>query len=1633
MLGSSRTLTVTFIGNTAGLEDAFKRTTAGVTGLEAASKRMTSSGSSMTRAFTVPIVALGAASAKMAMDFQQSMTTLQTQAGASKKQVDLLSAGVLKMAGQVGIAPDQLAQGMYHVVSSLNATLPAATRVSTELKVMRIAAEGARTGHADLVDITNALDAAIVSGIKGVQNYSQAMGALNSITGAGDMTMQNLADALGTGLLAPMRTYGLTLQQVGGALAVFGDNNIRGQEAATKLASAVRIMAAPSKAGAAALATVGLSALQLANDMRTGGLIKALTDLKTHLKDSGDTAAQQGLILTDAFGRRQSQGVLVLMNQLERLRVKTQQVGDGANSFGHDWAVTQQTAAQKTADALATMKADLTRFGQDALPTLLTVGSEIVKDVDTVARDFASLPSGLKDTIIKGGLLVAAVGPAMKILGVFTGGVSNLLKAGQLAARLATTGTFKTADSKATSAARSAITGAGIWGARGPQQAGSISNPIVVALEAGNVAGLGGSAAAAQAEAGTAFRPSAGVGGVSKGGVLLPPGVGRDIGIQGVKGPATTAGTEAATAIETSIGSTSVWSKVGSVAMRALGVVGIGAFAAPLALGLGKAVDAWINADSVNEGKAFADKFTAGMPRAIQERFAKPLADATNKIANTLHAPVQGAATVGGGTKANPFAHNGPTPQVDTAALQKEYFNQGWIAGNNVVAGINSVREKSEPIVVQDFLTRLRELPAQARPEAEKVMLEYAAGLAAKGQLPKSAVGTIIAQVEGAFPGLVNYTRQQGLDTDKGLAAALKFTTATATLKGTLSNYRQQFGDWSISTKLTEDNINQNTATAMKHLHDIISVSTGQTRKDAVAELKQLQSQVESIFTSMGTKVAASAGDMQKAVADGSYKAYQIGAKNWGAFAKSVAAAVAAGALATQDGLKVITDSLNATLKAFGEKPLSLTQVQGMTPAQIKAVASGQVSSGAAASPHATGGLIQFGRSGDRGRDTIPVNFGGVPITVGSGEVGAVLTKDQQAFLNARTADVGGLPGVFQTFKRPHYMATGGMVGGGSALSRMVGEANLINSKKYPYVWGGGHNPSFSGPYDCSGAVSAVLHAGQLLNAPEVSGQLMSYGLPGPGPVTIYANPTHTFMSILGRFFGTHGSSGAGWYAGSALPGFTVRHPPVGANGASLGGEIAVPKVTGTGTMSKIVRAALGKVVGAANQKAAKAVAASFAGGQSGGGDWGTFAGSMSGSVEEQVFRFFNPKGFNKVAIAGMLGNAAQESNMTPNTPGGGFWQQVSNFGQGSGGSLLNQMQVMLPQILGIRGALNSAGSPGAAAALFMNDFEKPNRQLANLPHREAAAQAAYAAGYARGGALKGLPFAGSFGSGGTIPGPAGKPALAVVHGQETVIPATGKNSTLSQLDKAAAAAAKAIKETTRQIGELTNALKHAKGTQKKTDDAALKAANARLKSEQHAQTRIQSRQGRRLSRLALIPTQGVHAQITSTTEGNALTEAQNSGDTAAQQKALQAILKSDRTWLAQDKAKLAKVNRMLSKRGLTAKQRGALLADKLSLLQDIGTVEGTIGSNTSTLDGLTGSGSSSSADAALISAMQSLQASMDQQTKYMESIGAVETSQAIKAFSDVISGQIGGNYLSRVTGSAGDGSVARYGSVSRA
>lgn len=135
-------------------------------------------------------------------------------------------------------------------------------------------------------------------------------------------------------------------------------------------------------------------------------------------------------------------------------------------------------------------------------------------------------------------------------------------------------------------------------------------------------------------------------------------------------------------------------------------------------------------------------------------------------------------------------------------------------------------------------------------------------------------------------------------------------------------------------------------------------------------------------------------------------------------------------------------------------------------------------------------------------------------------------------------------------------------------VQKAYAKAMELDNHNYPYAWGGGHNGSFSpsptidsvnhpspGPgYDCSGAVSACLHAGGVLSSVMGSGALESWGKDGPGQfMTVWANAEHVFMTFdipgLGKQMFQSGGGGnalpgggPGFQPMRSTSGFTARH-----------------------------------------------------------------------------------------------------------------------------------------------------------------------------------------------------------------------------------------------------------------------------------------------------------------------------------------------------------------------------------------------------------------------------------------------------------------------------------------------------------
>jgi cell wall-associated NlpC family hydrolase len=107
-----------------------------------------------------------------------------------------------------------------------------------------------------------------------------------------------------------------------------------------------------------------------------------------------------------------------------------------------------------------------------------------------------------------------------------------------------------------------------------------------------------------------------------------------------------------------------------------------------------------------------------------------------------------------------------------------------------------------------------------------------------------------------------------------------------------------------------------------------------------------------------------------------------------------------------------------------------------------------------------------------------------------------------------------------------------------------IAAANRITRK--PYRYGGGHGRFRDSGYDCSGAVSYVLHGAGLLGRPLDSSGIARWGSRGRGSwITVHANRGHAYVIVAGLRFDTsgRGESGPRWRPQRRSPrGYVARH-----------------------------------------------------------------------------------------------------------------------------------------------------------------------------------------------------------------------------------------------------------------------------------------------------------------------------------------------------------------------------------------------------------------------------------------------------------------------------------------------------------
>ena len=413
-MAENKNIVIRLMADTASYEAAMTR--AGSTaktvasGMENTGRKSALIASGMTAA-GLAVAAFGVAAVKMAADFDQQMSTVQANTGATSAQMDQLRAAAIEAgASTVYSATDSadaindLGKAGMSVTDILSGGLSGALNLA--------ASDGMAVGDAAEY-MANALS---MFHLKGSQ-ASQVADTLAAGAGKAVGNVSDFGEALNN-CGAQANSFGMNVQETTGVLALFAQNGTIGAEAGTQLNSMLMKLAAPSAEASNTMKELGISAY----------------DAQHHFVGMANFAGQLQKAeknLTDEQ-RNQANATIFGSYAIKAANYLYEAGESGVNKWTK--AVSESGyAAEQAAAKNNNLKGDLENLSGSMESLMISVGEgaqgplrKMVQGLDTLVDAFAGLPSGAQQTLVVMASLAGVFGAVHKAAGNLNGSTSRM-------------------------------------------------------------------------------------------------------------------------------------------------------------------------------------------------------------------------------------------------------------------------------------------------------------------------------------------------------------------------------------------------------------------------------------------------------------------------------------------------------------------------------------------------------------------------------------------------------------------------------------------------------------------------------------------------------------------------------------------------------------------------------------------------------------------------------------------------------------------------------------------------------------------------------------------------------------------------------------------------------------------------------------------------------------------------------------------------------------------------------------------------------------------------------------------------------------------------------------------------------
>jgi len=395
--------------------------TAGFTrGMNTASNQLKSFGAkaksvgSSLKSIQLPLAVAGGAAVKLAVDFDKSMTQIESLVGIAGDKVAEMGEAAKKMSLDTGQSATAAADALFYITS-------AGLRGDEAMQVLNASLKSASIGLGDAKTVADLATSAMNAYGSETLSASNATDVLGAAVREGKLDAETLAGAMGS-VLPVASNMGVQFHEVGAAFAAMSRTGTDAAQASTQLNAIMMGIMKPTEDAKKALSELGLSSEGLRQQIKDKGLLDVFLTLK-------DASLRNSEAFERVFGNvRALKGIMDLTGAgFESTRQIFDNMNNTAGFTADAFAKVEESASFKLQKALNSVKVSFTNLGGTLLTALLPYIQKLTGFITTLFQKFQNLNPTVKGLVLAAGGLALVLPTVLSLLGTIASALGALL------------------------------------------------------------------------------------------------------------------------------------------------------------------------------------------------------------------------------------------------------------------------------------------------------------------------------------------------------------------------------------------------------------------------------------------------------------------------------------------------------------------------------------------------------------------------------------------------------------------------------------------------------------------------------------------------------------------------------------------------------------------------------------------------------------------------------------------------------------------------------------------------------------------------------------------------------------------------------------------------------------------------------------------------------------------------------------------------------------------------------------------------------------------------------------------------------------------------------------------------------